>query len=127
MTRAILLVDHGSRRAEANQALEQVAALLRERAPGCIVEIAHMELAPPTLAEGIKACVAAGAREIVVHPYFLAAGNHSTRDIPALAREAARSHPDVTVRVSDPLGPHPKLIEVILDRIGEACGLETTD
>jgi len=119
---AIVLVDHGSRRPEANESLEGVAALVRAAAPGRAVRCAHMELAPPGLADAIDACVADGAREIVVVPYFLAPGSHSTRDIPALAREVAARHADVRVRVAEPLGVHPRLAEVVLDRAREAWG-----
>jgi len=120
MKRAIVLVDHGSRVAEANRALEAVAALLRRRVPERVVEIAHMELAPPTLAEAIARCVAAGATEIVVHPYFLAPGAHATHDVPAQAAAAARRHAGVTVRVSAPLGAHEGIVDVILARVEEA-------
>lgn len=115
--RAILLVDHGSRRAEANAQLEAVAALLRARVPDRIVEVAHLEIAPPGIAEGIEACVAAGASEIVVHPFLLSPGRHSREDIPRLALAAARHHPDVRVRVTAPLGVHEKLVDVILERV----------
>jgi len=117
---AILLVDHGSRRPEANALLAAVAEQVAERAPGSSVHFAHMELAPPSIAEGIAACVADGAEAIVVHPYFLAPGNHTTHDIPRLVREAAASHPGIEVRISEPLGLHPKLIDVVLARIADA-------
>ena len=120
MKRAVLLVDHGSRLPEANAVLEQVAALVRAREPGRIVRVAHLELAPPTVQEGIDACVAAGAREIVVHPYFLAPGRHSTRDIPALVGTAAKRHPEVSFRVSEPLGVHVALVDAILARVDAA-------
>jgi len=119
---AILLVDHGSRRPEANAVLERVAALLRRRAPGRIVHVAHMDLAGPTIAEGIAACVADGAREIVVHPYFLAPGTHAVRDIPRLVESAGRAHPGVSIRVSEPLGVHEALVDAILDRVEHAPG-----
>ncbi len=117
MKRAIVLVDHGSRRAEANAVLDEIAVRLRRRRPDCLVEPAHMELASPTLGEAIDACVAAGASEIVVHPYFLVPGRHSTRDIPTLVREATRRHPGVAVRVSEPLGVHDALLDVVLERV----------
>ena len=114
---AIVLVDHGSRLAEANQVLEDVAAELRERLPGQRVWVAHMELAPPSLAEAIDGCVAEGAEEVVVHPYFLAPGRHSTRDIPRLAEEAAARHPALRIRVTPPLGVHAGLVEAVLERV----------
>ena len=116
--RAIVLVDHGSRAAAANRVVATLARKLRRRLPGCIVHFAHMELAAPTIAEAIDACVADGAHEIVVHPYFLAPGRHSTRDVPALARAAARKHRDVRVRISAPLGAHDALVDVVLERVG---------
>ena len=117
---AIVLIDHGSRRREANQQLEAVAALLRQREPDRIVRIAHMEIAEPSLSEAIATCVADGATDIVVHPYLLGPGRHSQEDIPAQCAAAASLHPGVSVRVSPPLGVHEKLVDVILERVAEA-------
>lgn len=117
--RAVVLVDHGSREPGANAVLDQMAAWLRERLPECPVRVAHMELATPSLGEAIDACVAEGAEEILVHPYFLAPGRHSTTDIPALAAEAAERHPGVRVRVTAALGAHRAITEAILERLSE--------
>jgi sirohydrochlorin ferrochelatase len=120
---AILIVDHGSRLAEANEQLRRLAERVRTQAPpGTIVRHAHMELASPGIGEALDACVAEGAAEVIVHPYFLAPGRHSTRDIPRLVEEAARRHPGVRVRVSEPLGLDDRLAGLILDRVGEARG-----
>ena len=120
MTRAVLLVDHGSRVAEANATLDAVAAQLRERLPDRLVRVAHLELEPPGIGEAIDACVAEGAHEIVVHPYFLAPGRHTSRDIPQQVERAAARHPGVSVRVTAALGPHAKLLDVIVERVGGA-------
>ncbi len=122
MKRAILLVDHGSRRTEANAQLDALAARVAERAPERVVRVAHMELAPPSIAEGLAACVEAGAEEIVVHPYFLAPGSHTARDIPRLVEVAAARHPGVRVRVSEPLGLDARIVELVLDRVAAAEG-----
>jgi sirohydrochlorin ferrochelatase len=119
-TRAILLVDHGSRRSAANALLETVADAVRRRLPDRVVRIAHMEIAEPTIAQGIAACAEAGAREIVIHPYFLGPGNHTSNSIPQLGEAAMETHPDLRVKISDPLGPHPKLVDVILERVETA-------
>jgi sirohydrochlorin ferrochelatase len=122
MSRALLIVDHGSRRREANEQFEELARMLRNRLPNDVVLTAHLELVPPTIGEGIDACVAGGADTIIVHPYFLGPGRHTTRDIPDQVAEAMKRHPNIRVRVSEPLGLHPKLVDVILDRVGLSKG-----
>jgi len=115
--RGIVIVDHGSRHAEANALLDEVVRRVQARCPDAIVRAAHMELAPPSIAEAIGECVAAGAGEIAVHPYFLAPGQHSTRDIPHLVQNAMASHPGVEARVTEPLGLDEQLVDVVIRRI----------
>ena len=119
MRPAVLLVDHGSRRAEANELVETLARAIRGRVDR-VVHTAHLELAAPDIAAGIDACVADGADEITVLPCFLAPGRHTIEDVPAQATRAAARHRGVTVRVADPIGSHPLLIELLLERLGEA-------
>ena len=122
MKRALLIVDHGSRRKEANDLLQQLAGMMRERFGLDIVHYAHMELGEPTIAQGFDACVAEGAEEVIVHPYFLGPGRHVTTDIPGLVRQAAGRHPGVAFRITEPLGVHPKIGEVIVERIAQSQG-----
>ena len=118
MSKALLVIDHGSKVEAANLMLEEVVGLLRGQKPGLIVEGCHMELAGPDIETGIKACVDAGATEIVAHPFMLSPGRHSTSDIPRMVEEAAKAHPQVSVSVTSCLGVHPKIGEVILERAG---------
>jgi len=118
--RAILLVDHGSRRPDANAQLEALAEALRARLPERVVRIAHLEVAEPSVAQGFAACVAAGAREIAVHPWFLGPGRHTREDLPRRVEEARRQHPDVRVAISEPLGLHEKLVDVVIERLAAA-------
>ena len=120
MKPAILLVDHGSRRPEANAQLDALAAAVRARDPERFVTVAHMELATPSIAAGIAACVDAGASAVVVHPYFLGPGNHTSHDIPRLVNQAQQQHPELVVRISAPLGVHEKIVDVVLQRIDAA-------
>ena len=120
MSRAVLLVDHGSRLPEANALLERIADALRARLPGALVEIAHMELAEPSLAAALGRCAARGASEVVVCPYFLGPGRHTTRDIPQLVAQARAAHPALRVRVAAPLGFDERLVDVLIARVDAA-------
>jgi sirohydrochlorin ferrochelatase len=119
--KAILIIDHGSVRDEANRMLECVGTLVQEMAgPDVLVHVAHMELAEPTIAQGFAACVEGGAREVVAFPYMLSPGKHSTRDIPRMVREAAAPFPGVAYRVTAAFGVNDRLAAVILERAGVA-------
>jgi sirohydrochlorin ferrochelatase len=117
--KAILLVDHGSTRDEANAMLADMANLVQHMVGSDVtVCYAHMELAEPSIAQGFTACVEAGADEVIAFPYMLSPGKHSTRDIPRLVAEAAAAHQGVQYRVTPAFGIHDKLAEVILERTG---------
>src|SRR5687767_8033850 len=97
---AAIVVDHGSRRAESNDALLDVVAKFRESSPIRIVEPAHMELAEPSIDTAFGRCAEQGATLIVVHPFFLLPGRHWRHDIPRLAAEAAAKRPGVSFLVT---------------------------
>jgi sirohydrochlorin ferrochelatase len=79
---------------------------------------AHMELAEPSIRQAFEQAVRDGATAVVVHPYFLSPGRHSTTDIPRMVEEAAKEFPGVEHCVTAPLGVHAKIGEVILERAG---------
>ena len=117
--KGILIVDHGSVRAEANDMLRCMSNLIQTMAgPEVIVRYAHMELAEPDIASRFAECVEAGATDVTVFPYMLSPGKHSTRDIPRMVAESAKSFGHVTFSVTPAFGVHEKLAELVLDRAG---------
>jgi sirohydrochlorin ferrochelatase len=117
--KAILLIDHGSTRKEANDMLSDVAALVRQQVgAAAVVHIAHMELAEPSIAQGFAACVHDGADDVSVFPYMLSPGKHSVIDIPRMVAEVARAHPGVQYTVTPPFGVERELAAVIARRAG---------
>jgi sirohydrochlorin ferrochelatase len=118
---AILLIDHGSRRDAANEMMDCMASLVQSMAGrDVVVRYAHMELAEPSISSGVRQCVEAGATELIVFPYMLSPGKHSTGDIPRMVAEAAEPYPVLDVRVTSAFGVHEKLAELILGRAGVA-------
>jgi sirohydrochlorin ferrochelatase len=121
--KAILLIDHGSKRAEANHMLACMANLV-QRLVGdrAVVRYAHMEIAEPSIAQGFADCIAGGADEVIAFPYMLSPGRHSTSDIPRLVAAAAAASPTVSYRVTSAFGIDERLGELILARAGIAPG-----
>ena len=142
----VVLVDHGSRKAESNDMLVHLVSLYKQHTQRRIVHHAHMELArgrgrlsrlqlcvatpltvlpvsatttqaTPSIADAFDACVGDGATTVVVSPYFLSPGRHWQEDIPQLTAAAAAKHPGVKYLVSAPLGLHPLIAEVLESRV----------
>jgi sirohydrochlorin ferrochelatase len=122
MPLGIIIVDHGSRSRESNNLLEElVDGFVRaydDRYP--IVEPAHMELAQPTIATAFARCVARGADEIIVCPFFLGPGKHWQEDIPRLAAEAAEVYDVKHHILAAPLGLDELMLKLLDKRIGQA-------
>ncbi len=116
IARHLLIVAHGSRRQASNDEVRRLAVRLGElRAPGIDqVGVAFLELAEPAIPEGLAECVAQGAAEIIVFPYFLAAGTHVANDIPEAIASFREQHPTVGIRLTDHLGASDALPQAIL-------------
>lgn len=114
--RALLLVAHGSRLPEANSEVARLTEQLRE-ASGDRFEIvthAFLEIAEPDIPTGIDVCIAQGAAQLWVLPYFLAAGRHVRDDVPALLEQARERHPQATIYLCEHLGAEASLPELLL-------------
>ncbi len=120
--RALILIDHGSRLAEANSVLHSLVALVGAAAGTAYVAVepAHMEMADPSLAQALANCVSAGASHVVVVPVFITPGRHSAGDIPEMAAAEARKHPGLRCSVAEPLGADSRLAGLLIERAESA-------
>jgi sirohydrochlorin ferrochelatase len=112
----LLLIAHGSRRAEANADLEHVAADMRRRGAFAVVQCSYLELAEPDIHTGGAKCVAAGASSVVMLPYFLSPGKHVSEDLTEAQAKLAAEFPHVQFRLAAPLAGHPLLLDAVADR-----------
>jgi sirohydrochlorin ferrochelatase len=98
-TEAVLVVGHGSRREEANEDVRQAAQRIRECGRFPLVVAAFLEIANPTIAEGFVQLFELGAKHVIVHPYFLSPGRHTSGDIPVEVRAAADRYRGITYQI----------------------------
>eukprot|EP00934_Nitzschia_sp_Nitz4_P006958 Nitzschia sp. Nitz4//scaffold123_size70294//9255//9995//NITZ4_005920-RA/size70294-processed-gene-0.3-mRNA-1//1//CDS//3329534461//6948//frame0 len=113
----VLLMDHGSRNPSSNERLDRLAELyqmtLEDSSPKykVIVKPAHMEIATPTIPDGLQALLEAGVDEIVCHPYFLSPGRHVTTDIPSIVNQAIQDlNIEIPISTTDPVGSNTQLM-----------------
>ncbi|VTR97645.1 sirohydrochlorin chelatase [Tuwongella immobilis] len=123
-TNAILLIAHGSRRAEANADLNHLAEQIRQRGRYAIVETAYLELAEPDIETGGVRCVERGASQVTLLPYFLSPGVHVREDLIEARETLSKRFPEVAFRVAEPLGRHPLLIDIVEQRAQECEAVE---
>ncbi|MFO0796461.1 MAG: CbiX/SirB N-terminal domain-containing protein [Gemmataceae bacterium] len=112
---SLLLIAHGSRRAEANADLESVAAQLRARGHPD-VQPSFLELAEPSIEGGGALCVGRGAKVVVMLPYFLSPGKHVVEDLTAARGRLTAAFPAVRFVLAAPLGGHLGLIDILEER-----------
>lgn len=113
----LLIVAHGSRQTTANTEVEGLACHMRDLAPRAFDEVtcAFLQMGTPSVADCIDGLVQRGASEVVLFPYFTAAGTHVCRDLPRLVREAENRYPSTTFRMIPHLAAIPGLGRLIID------------
>jgi sirohydrochlorin ferrochelatase len=106
MSKALLIVAHGSRREASNDEVRQLGEAIAKMAEGRydMVKTGFLELAEPSIPDGIQQCIDAGAEEVVVMPYFLSAGRHVAKDIPEEVAPKQQQYPAINIRIAPYLG-----------------------
>lgn len=114
---AVILVGHGSPDGQANNVLLQVARMVQQSGCCSAVSAAFLIQGRPTVSEAVDEWQAGGVRRLVLCPFFLFPGRHVRRDLPALAAAARNRYPELEVLVAEPLGLHPKLVDIVCERL----------
>ncbi|WP_203247748.1 sirohydrochlorin chelatase [Sporosarcina beigongshangi] len=116
---AVLYVGHGSRIQagveEALQFIENCQVLIDVP----IQEICFLELASPSVDEGITKCVERGATKIAIVPILLLTAHHANEDIPFEIEVGQIMYPDVEFTYGKAFGVHPKMVDSLYDRVIE--------
>jgi sirohydrochlorin ferrochelatase len=113
---ALLVVAHGSRRAASNQEIFDLIDILSTKTTHYIsISAAFLELATPSISEGVDFCVKNGATEVVVLPYFLSAGRHVSEDIENALAPKRLEYPQLTITIKPHIGAANGMAEMLLN------------
>jgi len=113
---ALLLIAHGSRRQASNDEVRTLTRNLEQHTDDefSIIECAFLELAEPSIPDGVSECVQKGAETVTVLPYFLSAGRHVMTDIPGELQKAQSLHPQVSIKTAPYLGSAQGISEILI-------------
>ncbi len=125
----VLFIGHGTRKPEGirqfTELCDQVAKLL----PGLAVGHGFLELASPSIVEGLKLLCQRPLRKILAVPVFLFEAGHTKVDIPEAIAEFQHSMPGTPILQTPALACHSALLELAQQRQREAFdhhGIETS-
>lgn len=121
--KGVLVIAHGSRNSEANDYLITLVEQLKVRLQTGLVETGFLELAEPSIPDGVKALAGKGMEELVVYPFFLARGVHLKKDVPRIVEEAlALLGREIPYHILEPLGMHPEILDIVTDTLLNEVG-----
>jgi precorrin-8X/cobalt-precorrin-8 methylmutase len=117
----IVIAGHGSRDPEGVLDFESLVSLVKQRVPGQ-QHVTHgfLEFARPTIAEAVRANIAAGSRKLSVVPAVLLAATHAKNDLPSEVLALQREFPDIGIHYGAPLHLHPLVLRLFRERIIQA-------
>jgi sirohydrochlorin cobaltochelatase len=113
-----LIVGHGTRDPQGRAEFEETARLLATQT-NVPVEACYLELATPTIAEGVAALARRGVRQMVVVPLLLFTAGHAKRDIPDAVAAAAQPLGIAIVGQTRALELEPSLLALSRQRFAE--------
>lgn len=118
MKKGFLIVAHGSRKGDANQQVTELVNGLSDYYQSNMFETAFMELASPSLEDGIKALMNKKMDQLIAYPFFLFKGMHFTKDIPDIIQNILNKYsPKMTFKMLDPIGLHPKIFDLVQEEL----------
>lgn len=111
----LLLIAHGSRIEDSNQAVHSLAQKLRDRVGAEWDEVgcAFLELGKPSIPEAIDQAVAKGAQALTVVPYFLAPGKHVSKHIPEIIAASQAQYPQVVIQLTALVGAANGMVDLL--------------
>ncbi|MCS6939066.1 MAG: CbiX/SirB N-terminal domain-containing protein [Roseiflexaceae bacterium] len=118
--RAVILVGRGQATPGSGAALIRLAARCRTAGIAPVVTACFLRHQRPAFAEALEQCVAQGAQETVIVPYALSLAEQDRAELERLAEDARLAYPHLALRVTEPLGHHPALAQVLVQRAIEA-------
>ncbi|HSF34340.1 MAG TPA: sirohydrochlorin chelatase [Candidatus Tectomicrobia bacterium] len=111
VSHALLLVGHGSRDPDGQREFMEFAAKVQQAAGARPVVPCFLELAEPTIPQGVARCMELGYRDIAAVPVLLFAARHNKHDVPGEFDHVRQHHPDLRIRYARHFGITTEIVD----------------
>ncbi len=117
--KCVIIAAHGSRKKESNQEVVSLTAKVSKKLSSTFdrVEHAFLQFGEPLIEKQIEHLIDAGAKTIVIFPFFIGSGSHILVDIPDLVKSAREKYGDVQFKITRHLGKIPTIEDVIVNEV----------
>lgn len=127
----VIVVDHGSPVRQVALVRDRIADRLAERLGSTVQSVRAASMERPDgdayafndpLLDRALATLPGGGGPVIVSQLFLAPGRHAgpNGDIATICQAAGTSRPGLSITITDPIGTHPVIIDILADRAQEA-------
>ena len=124
MSKALLIMAHGSRSETANDEFRALVDTVAESAHAIGLEYVavlpcFLELATPSLIEAIQQLEHQPVKTVQLYPLFFNKGKHVGKDIPAQIEEARERFPDLDIELMHYFGSAAGLAPLVVQHLQE--------
>lgn len=123
MTTPLVIAAHGTRDPQGEAECRRFAQRVQDKLDGVPVGLGFVELSQPPIPAALAHMLQEDpARRAVVMPLMLGTGAHARVDIPEFIEEALEEVPGAHVDYAAHLGPDPRLMTAVRQRVAAAMG-----
>lgn len=118
MKTAVILLLHGSKTRGADRPIKRLVAEVKKIGGFEITRHAFLQFSVPTAQDALESCIKQKAERVVIVPLFMQSGAHAISDIPKLVKKAKKQYPEIDIVVTDHVGAHPLMADIVVDLVG---------
>jgi sirohydrochlorin ferrochelatase len=119
MSKAMIIISHGTRSAEAEDIFSRIVKLVQFRSDFQFVEKAYFEETKPSPEDSVRFLSKNGVNEIYIVPFILIDEIHIEKYLSGVMEMLGRNYPKILFKVTRPLGFDPSIADLILKRVSE--------
>lgn len=126
MSMRFVLFAEGSNDPRWQQPFDKLITKLTKRIGQDRIRLAYLQLIAPTLLEVAEEAITDGKNELLILPFFLAAGAQAAQEIPAQLAAARKKFGKLQIWLLPPIGEQPRVREV-LEEVAFDCAKACID